>query len=741
MSAADKPVKEGHLHVKQNKFGKKWKRCHVLLYPDSPFGVARLEFYDGKDTALSGEKLHTRRATDRKVVRLAECVCVSPTPTESGPKDNMAAFTLETNDKTILLATERSLTEEWIQRLCEVAFPVSSHAHRRRGQCDPGGSESLEMAVNSIYFTREEVCEFWVAVQRTEAADRCSLRGSYILRADADCLILKDPHTKDARLSWPYRLLRRYGRDKVMFSFEAGRRCSSGPGNFTFETSQGHEIFQRVESSIRAQQGPEKRLSFPALDTDSSTETLTQGPESGSPEDQTNTGPVRKELEEKPHKCRTLPNLPGAKPSPPQHLLDPPALGVTPVVTSTPPRSPVSRTASHTGGNIEHMVGVYSEPKDSVRGAKPHVDSLYSDPVDSLAGKGVIGQKSHTDVRGVSPLYSDLYEQVEYEMVGGGAPSKTHRFPAPPPEEHIYDEPEGISQLPQTSHPPQLYSEVRMEAGAWKRQANDEMLGYEYPYNPSTDDYSVPNFQGPRSQPRSRAAGPKPVPAPKPQGLVIPKSLGKEGDPEKMSGCAPSISSNSNNNNSNTEVVYSQVLKPGLGPTCAKEAGQTLTLNPQPAPVQLLPTKPLPVPALPLPAKPQPVPALPLPTNPQPAPALPLPAKPQRVPAKPQPVPALPLSAKPQPVPAKPQPSLPLPAKPQPVPALPLPAKPQRVPSLPLPAKPLPVPAKTLLVSAQNSSGLSSINSLPTQVLVFPEEELSVDSNRLTSIYEDMGML
>lgn len=38
-----------------------------------------------------------------------------------------------------------------------------------------------------------------------------------------------------------------------MFSFEAGRRCESGPGNFNFETKQGNEIFLIVEQAIQSQ--------------------------------------------------------------------------------------------------------------------------------------------------------------------------------------------------------------------------------------------------------------------------------------------------------------------------------------------------------------------------------------------------------------------------------------------------------------------------------------------------------
>lgn len=56
---------------------------------------------------------------------------------------------------------------------------------------------------------------FWVTVQRTEAAERCELRGTYLLKAERDSLVLKDPRTNETLYVWPYRLLRRYGRDKV----------------------------------------------------------------------------------------------------------------------------------------------------------------------------------------------------------------------------------------------------------------------------------------------------------------------------------------------------------------------------------------------------------------------------------------------------------------------------------------------------------------------------------------------
>lgn len=59
------------------------------------------------------------------------------------------------------------------------------------------------------------VNEFWVSIQRTEASERCGLSGNYWLKAENDVLILKDSKIKKNILVWPYKLLRRYGRDRV----------------------------------------------------------------------------------------------------------------------------------------------------------------------------------------------------------------------------------------------------------------------------------------------------------------------------------------------------------------------------------------------------------------------------------------------------------------------------------------------------------------------------------------------
>ncbi|XP_025047687.1 docking protein 1 [Alligator sinensis] len=413
------------------------------------------------------------------------------------------------------------------------------------------------MAVNSIYYSRDEVNSFWVTVQRTEAAERCGLYGTYQLQAERDGLALRDPQTKETLYVWPYRLLRRYGRDKVMFSFEAGRRCSSGPGNFTFETKQGNEIFRLVEASIREQKtlAEEHRQSCDSLDADCPSvmqirSTLADslsldlpaegdgpaGPKAGLPPRLSAAPEERDALSLL--KTRSLP--------------EPPTPQSKPAPTSTPPRSPLPKVPRPVLPS-EDMSSLYSEPLDSVKCPRPWLDPLYSDPIDSKLGAVAKGP-------GPAPLSSAMYDPVRPE---GSAPEPgpgSRLGPAPRRKEHIYDEPEGRAPRP----PPDaicIYDEARLLGEAWRTQGLDDRDGYEFPYNPNSD-YSVPPIQ-----PKAGAKGPKPIPAPKPQAALIPKALEKGTDASRRRVApAPDRASNrpglNSSNNNNKEVLYSQVLKP-----------------------------------------------------------------------------------------------------------------------------------------------------------------------------------
>ncbi|XP_036452940.1 docking protein 1b [Colossoma macropomum] len=545
----DTHVKEGQLYVQHQKFGKKWKKNWFVLYPASQNGIARLEFYD---CGGSGTEKPSTKKLDKKIIRLSECISILPAVTETCPKENMAAFCVETNDKVHVFAAEKHVTTEWVEKMCEIAFQGGSGS---LGSPDSNGQQELQMAENLIYYSREEVNEFWVSIQRTEASERCGLSGNYWLKADGESLILKEPKTKRNLLVWPYKLLRRYGRDRVMFSFEAGRRCDSGPGNFTFETKQGNEIFQIVESAIREQkaQAEERHQSCPSFDGDcpamqqiraAIAEGNSREPDgdSGGSKPGSADGVIgRREGESKNLKGRSLP--------------EPPA-----PIASTPPRSPMPR-GPKSGPLLEDQINLYSEPADSVRLPPNLGDCLYSDPVDSikptptpnprLRPLGDEGGGRHPGNK-AEPFYADVYDRVTLDLTqrtGALGLEPRGRRPAEgTPSEHIYDEPEGRAGPPAGQPIITLYDEARLESQPWRTRGLEEPQGHEVPYNPSTDDYSVPAFgKTPLPQAVARPKGPKPLTAPKPSKGALPRK-----DPPPL----PQGKANLNNNNSSTSNYY-----------------------------------------------------------------------------------------------------------------------------------------------------------------------------------------
>ncbi len=49
-----------------------------------------------------------------------------------------------------------------------------------------------------------------------------------------------------APIRWPFKSLRRYGGDEEQFTFEAGRRCPTGPGVYAFRCSRAPQLFNLV---------------------------------------------------------------------------------------------------------------------------------------------------------------------------------------------------------------------------------------------------------------------------------------------------------------------------------------------------------------------------------------------------------------------------------------------------------------------------------------------------------------
>ncbi|XP_038146059.1 docking protein 1b [Cyprinodon tularosa] len=621
----DAHVKEGQLYVQHQKFGKKWKKNWFVLYPASQNGIARLEFFDsggGSSSGASGSSSNEKtRKLDKKIIRLSECISILPALTESCPKDNMAAFCVETNDKTHVFAAEKNTAKEWMDTMCDIAFQGGTGI----SLTDCNGSKDLQMSENLIYYSREEVNEFWVTVQRTEASERCGLAGSYWLKAENEALILKEPKTKRNVLVWPYKLLRRYGRDRVMFSFEAGRRCDSGPGNFTFDTKQGNEIFSLVDLAIQAQkaQVEERHLSCPQnFDTDGSLSL--QHIRSAVP----GCGPTAASGDSSSCSSREADgDSGGSKPGSADGVLGKreggdgggkgQGVGGGLKGRSLPEPPSLRGPAGKVVLQLDEQASFYSEPADSVRLLIPSCDGLYSDPVDTIKGQNpssppvptprlrpvgddASGGDHHpagSNNKKVPDLYSHLYDHIGMDLSqrtgalnlngaagggrGGGKGVISNKRPpggqgegasppAGPSVDHIYDEPEGCakgsSSLP-ISLSMSVYDEARLEPQRQRRQDEAEAT-YDTAYlgKPSEHQKLSPKLLGlSRGSPQPPTPKfPKPATAPKPhKGAFarkepVPPPSGKQGG----------SGSNMNNNNNiwssgggGGKELYSKVSK------------------------------------------------------------------------------------------------------------------------------------------------------------------------------------
>ncbi|KAF7645712.1 hypothetical protein LDENG_00199530, partial [Lucifuga dentata] len=389
------------------------------------------------------------------------------------------------------------------------------------------------------------VHDFRVCVRRSEAWERCRLKGEFLLRADVEALLLLDLKTGNTLFTWPYRYLRRFGRDKSTFSFEAGRRCDSGEGSFEFDTKQGNALFQAVEAAIDLQ-----RVAAP-LRTSSA-----GGPKSP----------------ETPH-GHSLPPLPLNPPLVQSRMLPQPrpqpppaqAEGVYSMVndasnlqllhhkdreTSSPPRQqqqrplqmsrlepPVDKTLTGVKSLTLDTRGVPIPRKNQVKMISscplpygspdptldpvPKLDQTYSQITQPGAAEQGTQREKRGDGSGVEePEYSLPFDTIANNIMddiftshlaheSAGDPlydsideskfrSGLRGVADTPKAEHIYDEPEGCAaaaisgQKPTT--PVSVYDDPEeMRGDAWRIMGTaTDPKGHEYPYNPCMDDYAVP---------------------------------------------------------------------------------------------------------------------------------------------------------------------------------------------------------------------------------------------------------
>ncbi|XP_034044643.1 docking protein 1-like [Thalassophryne amazonica] len=442
----DTYLKSGKVYLRPHKAGKKWKPVWLSLFPPSTNGVGRLEIQDiGGDAAGgdigSGVKHHQSHG-DRKVkmVRLSELISVLRLPpnAEACPMENMSAFCVETEKRTMVFAALKDDCMEWVERLCKTAF-----------QKDAGlGPVHFHMEENQIYASADDV-QFWVVVKQTDAAVRCGLQGPYWLQVGHQALLLRETQARNIVQEWPYELLRRYGTYKLALTIEAGRRCESGPGNFTFETEQADKIFSLIQNTIK-----QKTSTMTSSNQQREGEKVTTNAPAHSTlpriNNTTSTAAIL-ENRRKPQKTdsRASKDLERVSPQPAPITLQP--LPVVPTLDTL--------SDDQTGSQSDAL---YADPLEYIHSVKQLEMStaLYVDPAKVLPIKppsSVPPKEPNSsscspnfNLDYLDPLYSEVYDKISSVQNKDIKAMNQGRKKSPADDEPIYSEP--MSEMVATSH-------------------------------------------------------------------------------------------------------------------------------------------------------------------------------------------------------------------------------------------------------------------------------------------------
>lgn len=309
---------------------------------------------------------------------------------------------------------------------------------------------------------------------------------------------------------------------QTTFSFEAGRRCDSGEGNFEFDTKQGNAIFQYVEAAINLQ-----RVNFSQQQASSGArdrEPLpTPQPPKINPPTEDSSGTVYSMLSETALKDKPKPSSPHrARLEMPtdKHLTGVKSLNID--TRPMPRKNQVKNFRSCPLANTEEeaysRVTAPLPDKDSpdrvdkenqhqtLRPCSSSPDTEYSLPFDNIAKNVMMdiltsshlappmvvepclsNENRDSNEKSVEPLYDSIDESAIRPF-----PQKPKRHLNQYPVEHIYDEPEGCAT--KTRAPSALYDDPEEVRGnAWKTLGDlNDPSGHEFPYNAHVDDYAVP---------------------------------------------------------------------------------------------------------------------------------------------------------------------------------------------------------------------------------------------------------
>lgn len=175
----------------------------------------------------------------------------------SGEEHSIGSSSATLNDSTSVDGTNDFKENGQLPLTSSVASELSSLVSFESGFCD--GS--------SVASTVTEGTSYPVTIRPTLASQKASMTGTYLLQINTMNITLIDIPYQKPVCTWPILYLRRYGRGRTKFSFEASEKCQFGKGVYTFNTLEGDSIFHLVDTYARGisarNQMIKKRTSMP----------------------------------------------------------------------------------------------------------------------------------------------------------------------------------------------------------------------------------------------------------------------------------------------------------------------------------------------------------------------------------------------------------------------------------------------------------------------------------------------
>ncbi|XP_071792969.1 uncharacterized protein [Asterias amurensis] len=470
------PIKCGHLYRPQKGIKKYWVKRWALLYPGSEVNPPRLETFDSKDASY--------KEGVKPLVLYLPCPIKAFPTSQHRSRDFVIEIIMD--DKVVAYAVDtREELNSWLHIMSEVSIgrtgkreclpaePPSSSPSSFSGEVAEGLQE------NTLYDSFETVA-YQVSIKPNTFSEQLGLQGYFSLQIDSVKLTLIEDDSNDILYAWPYRYLRRYGRDKVSFSMEAGRKCDSGPGLLVFETKDGNDIFHNIQNFVNSISG---KKATPPLSHNRHQET--PHPQAGKPP-----------LASRPHKTKPVAPQPLSRPH---------------------PKDPIGAITE--SSIFQQKLAAIQITKDEARGT----DFVPRKPKPFKPRNTDLPRSSSPPTQ-VDPLYSEVQEGVDTQSNNNTpSPEEESEYSLlqdseqprlPPTESDTYDMPEP------PGNPKNVYNMTSEEprSDGWKTFGRTEDNIHTETYV-SNEDLFVEDSK----------IDPKPVPAPvkplKPKPLIRPKII------------------------------------------------------------------------------------------------------------------------------------------------------------------------------------------------------------------------